>query len=85
MYLLSSGLRPHGLSWFSGDVNGASLDHALWFHAPVRADQWLLYAIDSPASAGSRGYNRGTLFTAEGRMVATTMQEGLMRLRQPDS
>jgi acyl-CoA thioesterase-2 len=63
----------------------ASLDHAMWFHAPPvtawRADEWLLYALDSPSASQSRGYNRGMIFTADGTLVASTMQEGLMRQR----
>ena len=63
----------------------ASLDHAMWFHQPAlrawRADDWLLYALDSPSTAASRSYNRGQIFTASGRLVASSMQEGLMRKR----
>jgi len=57
----------------------ASLDHALWFHRPLRADQWLLYAQDSPAAAGARGFARGSIFTRDGQLVASVAQEGLMR------
>ena len=79
--LLSTARLPHRDAVPREHLQVASLDHAMWFHAPVRVDQWLLYAIDSPASAGARGYNRGTIFTADGATVASTMQEGLMRVR----
>lgn len=79
MYLLSSGLRPHGLSWFTGEVNGASLDHALWFHAPVHFDKWHLYSMDSPWGGRGRSFNRGSIYTQDGILVASIAQEGLMR------
>jgi acyl-CoA thioesterase-2 len=59
----------------------ASLDHAMWFHRPVRVDEWLLFALDSPAAAGGRGLARGYVFTEHGKLVATLAQEGLIRLR----
>ena len=62
----------------------ASLDHALWFHSDVKVDEWLLYAMDSPNSSGARGLARGQLFTKDGRLVASTAQEGLMRVVDPD-
>jgi len=79
MSLLGSALRPHGLTWFKGGVMTASLDHAMWFHAPVKFDQWHLYAMDSPFSGGGRGFNRGLIYAADGRLVASVAQEGLMR------
>jgi acyl-CoA thioesterase-2 len=60
----------------------ASLDHSIWFHRPFRVDDWLLYVSESPTSAGARGFARGTFFTREGALVASTAQEGLMRVRK---
>lgn len=82
MTLLDTSLFPHGTSVFSPKIQAASLDHAMWFHQPFRADEWLLYATDSTASGGSRGMNRGMLFTQAGKLVASTAQEGLIRLRK---
>ena len=79
MDLLGSGLRPHGLTWFQGRVMTASLDHAMWFHAPTSFHDWHIYAMDSPWTGGGRGFNRGTIFDREGRLVASVAQEGLMR------
>jgi acyl-CoA thioesterase-2 len=81
MTLLDTCLLPHGVSWFSGRLQSASLDHAMWFHHPFRADEWLLYAQDSPRAAGARGFNRGSVFTRSGELVASVTQEGLIRLR----
>jgi acyl-CoA thioesterase-2 len=80
MSLLDTALLPHGKSIFS-DVQVASLDHAMWFHRPFRADEWLLYAQDSPSASGARGFNRGALYTREGILVASVTQEGLIRPR----
>ena len=82
--LLGVATLPHGLSFTRGSVIMASLDHALWFHSEVRMDEWLLYAMDSPSSSGARGFARGQLFTEDGRLVASTSQEGLMRVVDPD-
>ena len=79
MYLLGSALRPHGLTWLQGKVMTSSLDHAMWFHGPVEIDAWHLYTMDSPFSGGGRGFNRGAVYTADGRLVASSAQEGLMR------
>ena len=79
MDLLGSGLRPHGVTWFSGKVMTASLDHAMWFHAPTSFHDWHLYSMDSPWTGGARGFNRGTIFDRNGRLVASVAQEGLMR------
>lgn len=79
MYLMSSGMRPHGLSWFTGEINGASLDHALWFHAPVQFENWHLYSMDSPWSGQGRNFNRGSIYTEDGTLIASVAQEGLMR------
>ena len=81
MMLLDAALIPHRRSVFSDDIMAASLDHALWFHRPFRADEWLLYAQDSPNLAGSCGFSRGLIFTAGGSLVASVAQEGLLRLR----
>lgn len=79
MTLLDTCIRPHGVSWMQGKLQSASLDHAMWFHAPVRTSDWLLYAQDSPSASGSRGFNRGSIFTRDGRLVASVAQEGLIR------
>ncbi|MCJ2014888.1 acyl-CoA thioesterase II [Methylobacterium sp. J-076] len=81
MTLLDVSLIPHGRSVFDPQVQAASLDHALWFHGPVKADAWLLYAQDSPAAAGARGFARGQIFDRDGRLVASVAQEGLIRPR----
>lgn len=77
--LLQAALLPHGKSVFDQDVQVASLDHALWFHRPFRADDWLLYTQESPAASAGRGFCRGELFTRDGILVASAAQEGLMR------
>jgi acyl-CoA thioesterase II len=79
MTLLDSVLLAHGLSWADGRTTGASLDHAMWFHRPFRADRWLLYAQDSPVAAGARGLARGEVFTSDGELVVSVVQEGLIR------
>jgi acyl-CoA thioesterase-2 len=79
MTLLDSVLNRHGLSFADGRTSGASLDHAMWFHRPFRADRWLLYAQESPVAYGARGLARGQVFTAEGQLVVSVMQEGLIR------
>ncbi len=78
-HLLDSANLPHGRSFF--DLQMASIDHALWIHRPARVDDWLLYAIDSPNAASSRGFARGSVFTRDGRLVASVAQEGLIRER----
>jgi acyl-CoA thioesterase-2 len=80
-HLLETATLPHGLSYRSGEVTLASIDHAMWFHRPVRVDEWLLYALVSPSSSGSRGLAFGRIFDQAGRLVASTAQEGLMRRR----
>jgi acyl-CoA thioesterase-2 len=77
MTLLSAGISRIGGGW--GSFVGASLDHAVWFHAPVRADDWFLYENDSPAAAGGRALCIGQIWSADGRHVATVVQEGLIR------
>lgn len=83
--LLGTSALPHGLSWMRGELVGASLDHALWFHREARADEWLLYVTDSPWSGGGRGYNRGRIFNANGDLIASVAQEGMMRKRKRKS
>lgn len=78
---LTTALLPHGVSWLTPGMQVASLDHVMWFHQPFRVDQWLLHVIDSPASHGARGLVRGRVFTQDGRLVASTAQEGLIRQR----
>jgi acyl-CoA thioesterase II len=80
MTLLDSILMAHGLSWDQPRLMGASLDHAMWFHRPFRADEWLLYDQQSPSASGARGLARGEIFTADGRHVLSVMQEGLIRI-----
>ena len=82
MTLLDTVLVAHGYSISSGKFQIASLDHALWFHRPFRADEWLLYAQDSPNLYGSRGFGRGLIFTRDGTLVASVAQEGLVRKRR---
>ncbi len=85
MTLLDSALIPHGRTVFEKEIMAASLDHALWLHRAFRADEWLLYAQDSPNMGGGRGFSRGLIFTRDGRLVASVAQEGVVRLRQPES
>jgi acyl-CoA thioesterase-2 len=81
MLLLDSALIPHGRTVFEKTLMAASLDHALWFHRPFRAEEWLLYAHDSPNLSGSRGLSRGLIFARDGTLVASVAQEGLLRER----
>ena len=81
--LMATALVANGVNWISHDIMGASLDHAMWFHTDVRVDQWLYYHIESPRSARARGLNIGRFYTREGRLIATTAQEGLMRVNGP--
>jgi len=85
MTLLDAALIAHGRTVFSDDIMAASLDHALWFHRPFRADEWLLYAQESPNLAGSRGFARGLIFSSDGTLVASVAQEGLLRQRRERS
>ncbi len=82
MTLLDAALIPHGRTVFHQDIMAASLDHALWFHRPFRADEWLLYAQDSPNLSGARGFSRGLIFALDGTLVASVAQEGLLRSRR---
>jgi acyl-CoA thioesterase-2 len=78
--LLGTSTLPHGLTFGRSKVMMASLDHALWFHRDFRVDDWLLYSMDSPNSSGARGYSRGQFFTTDGTLVASSTQEGLVRI-----
>lgn len=80
---VGTALMPHGVSWLTPGMQLASVDHVMWFHQPFRVDDWLLHAIESPKAHGARGLVRGRVFTRDGRLVATTAQEGLIRLRKP--
>ena len=80
--LLTTALLPHGLAADFRSLTLASLDHAMWFHRPIRIDDWLLYALDSPSASGARGFTRGKVFTPDGELVASVTQEGLMRPRR---
>jgi acyl-CoA thioesterase-2 len=82
MTILDTALVAHRRSFFDADLMLASLDHALWFHRDFRADEWLLYAQDSPSASGALGFTRGLIFTRDGRLVASVTQEGLIRLRR---
>jgi acyl-CoA thioesterase II len=78
---IATALLPHGVTWLTPGMQVASLDHCIWFHQPFRVDEWLLHVMDSPAAAGARGLVRGRVFTEDGRLVASTAQEGLIRHR----
>ena len=80
MTLLDSTLLRHGLAWGTGDVLGASLDHAMWFHRPFRADEWWLYDQESPWTGGARGLSRGSIYTRDGQLAVSVVQEGLLRI-----
>ncbi|MGZ3438614.1 MAG: acyl-CoA thioesterase II [Polyangia bacterium] len=78
---ISTALLPHGVTWLTPGMQIASVDHVMWFHQPFRVDEWLLHVMDSPAAHGARGLVRGRVFTRDGRLVASTAQEGLIRQR----
>jgi len=80
--LLTTSMQPHGVSVFQKFMQVASLDHALWFHADLRMDDWLLYAMDSPWAGNARGFSRASIFDRSGRLVASVCQEGLTRVRE---
>jgi acyl-CoA thioesterase-2 len=81
-FLLGTSVLPHGTSEFPGRLVMASLDHAMWFHRSLRVDDWLLYAIESPSASGARGFAQAGIFSRDGRLVATTAQEGLVRIKR---
>jgi acyl-CoA thioesterase-2 len=80
--LLDTAVMPHGFPTAPRRLVMASIDHAMWFHRSVRVDDWLLYATDSPSASGARGFARGSIFSKDGRLLASTSQEGLMRVAQ---
>ena len=80
MSLLDTCTNPHGINFMSPNLQSASLDHAMWFHRPFKADEWLLYSQDSPSASGARGFNRGSIFDTSGNLVASVAQEGLIRV-----
>jgi len=79
-YLVATATRPHGISMLSPNLQLASLDHAMWFHRPFRADEWLLYSIESPNASGGRGLARALIYRQDGALVASVAQEGVMRV-----
>jgi len=79
-YLLDTATLPHGTSSLAGTAVMASIDHAMWFHRPLRVDEWMLYALESPSASGARGFARASVFSRDGRLVASTAQEGLIRV-----
>jgi acyl-CoA thioesterase-2 len=81
--LLDTALMPHGIIFPAQNLLVASIDHAMWFHRRVRVDEWLLYSTDSPSASGARGFTRGSIFAQDGRLVASTAQEGLLRVVGP--
>tara|TARA_B100000427_G_scaffold278216_2_gene247876 strand:+ start:49 stop:909 length:861 start_codon:yes stop_codon:yes gene_type:complete len=80
MTLLDTCTNPHGINFMNPNLHSASLDHAMWFHRPFKADEWLLYQQDSPSASGARGFNRGSIFDKEGNLIASVAQEGLIRV-----
>jgi acyl-CoA thioesterase-2 len=81
-FLLDTATLPHGASFLHGSLIMASIDHAMWFHRPLRVDDWLLYATESPSASGARGFARAGVFSRDGRLVASTAQEGLVRIKK---
>lgn len=79
--LIDTSLLPHGRSYLDRKVQTASLDHSIWFHRKFTLDDWVLYSQDSPSSSGARGFSRGSIYDRSGRLIASTAQEGLIRLR----
>jgi acyl-CoA thioesterase-2 len=81
--LLSTSVQPHPITWDMPGQQNASLDHAVWFHRPFDFNQWHLHDMDSPSAAGERGFARGSIYDRQGRLVASTAQEGMIRIRPP--
>jgi len=79
-HLVATATLPHGVHFAEGNVQLATLDHAMWFHRPFRVDEWLLYSMESPSASGGRGFALGRLFSRDGRLVASTAQEGVVRV-----
>jgi acyl-CoA thioesterase-2 len=84
-HLVGTATLPHGISWIHGNLMIASLDHAMWFHREFRLDDWLLYTCDSPSTSGGRGLARGMIYDRSGQLVASTAQEGVIRVREEKS
>ena len=82
---LPTSTHPHGVSFMTPGLKMATIDHAMWFHRPFRFDDWLLYTMDSPSASGARGLVRGQFYTQDGVLVASTVQEGLIRMRKKES
>jgi acyl-CoA thioesterase-2 len=82
-HLVGTATLPHGISFIQDDLLMASLDHGMWFHRPARVDEWMLYSCDSPSSSGGRGLARGLIYDRSGRLVASTIQEGMIRVGKP--
>ena len=80
--LLGTSTRPHAMDFSGEGLVMASIDHAMWFHRDFRIDDWLLYSMDSPSASGARGFSRGSIYDRSGRLVASTAQEGLVRVRR---
>lgn len=85
MGLLSSAMLPHGLDWITPGLFSTSLDHAIWFHNDVRVDEWFVYVMDSDWTGGSRGINHGSIYRQDGTLIASAVQEGLIRVSPPAS
>lgn len=81
MCLLDTCILPHGISWMQNDFQSASLDHSIWFHRELRVDEWMLFICDSPISYGARGFNRSTVYRENGDLIASVVQEGLIRIK----
>ena len=79
---ITTSLKPHGVTWLTPGMQVASVDHAVWFHAPFRADEWLLHVMESPRASGARGLVHGRVYSRDGRLVASTSQQGLVRQRR---
>jgi acyl-CoA thioesterase-2 len=84
MGILETAMRPHDVSFHTPGMQVASLDHAMWFHRPVRFSDWHLYTQDAPSSSGARGFTRGSIYSVDGGLVASVAQEGLIRYRPPE-
>jgi acyl-CoA thioesterase-2 len=82
-HLVGTATLPHGISFIQDDLLMASLDHGMWFHRPARVDEWMLYSCDSPSSSGGRGLARGLIYDRGGRLIASTIQEGMIRVGKP--
>ena len=82
-HLVGTATLPHGISFIQDDLLMASLDHGMWFHRPTRVDEWMLYSCDSPSSSGGRGLARGLIYDRSGRLIASTIQEGMIRVGKP--